>query len=86
MNVITSRELDAVCRTERRNPTAEEHAAWHAWLRAEGGTEDLPDELHDKIFDLAWENGHANGYSEVEIHYVEYAELALAAYAAGRSA
>lgn len=83
MKMITSRELDAVCRAERRHSTAEENIAWHAYLRHEAGTEGLPDRVHDKVFSLAWQNGHAHGYSEVEIHYCEIAEVALVAYATG---
>lgn len=33
----------------------------------------------DKLYDLAWEYGHSEGYHEVEVHYREFAEL-LGAY------
>lgn len=38
------------------------------------------------VFRVAYENGHSNGYSEIENEYIELAELAATAYtvAAGR--
>lgn len=29
----------------------------------------------EKCYNLAWENGHAHGFSEVAVHFAEYAEL-----------
>ena len=31
----------------------------------------------DKLWDIAWAEGHANGYSEVEMHYETLYELIL---------
>ena len=38
----------------------------------------------DKVFDKAWEDGHANGVHEVEMHYEEIAVIAQEAWEAGR--
>lgn len=35
------------------------------------------DQILQKLWDAAWSNGHASGYSEVEGHYSEYADLTL---------
>ena len=37
------------------------------------------------IFELAWDRGHASGYSEVESEYMDIAEIAVTAYALARS-
>lgn len=29
----------------------------------------------DRLWSLAWEHGHSNGFSEVVLHYEEFAEL-----------
>jgi len=39
-----------------------------------------------KVYSQAWEDGHSGGLSEVENHYMEYAELAEFAFAAGQRA
>jgi len=31
---------------------------------------------HGEVYAMAWEQGHASGYSEVEMHYGDFAELA----------
>lgn len=40
--------------------------------------DDLPKTVQDRIFQLAWDEGHASGYSEVANHYEELAEFACA--------
>ena len=47
---------------------------------------DLPKSVADRVFALAWENGHSNGDGEVESYYVDFADLAGDAYRAGRVA
>lgn len=37
------------------------------------------------IFAMAWENGHPSGYSEVELCYMDLAEIATTAYAVATS-
>lgn len=48
------------------------------------GTENLPPALRGHIWSRAWEDGHSSGYSSVYYSYMEHAELAQAAYDAGR--
>lgn len=43
-------------------------------------------EIAARTFTFAWEQGHASGYSDVEAHYSEVADLVIAAYQAGRQA
>ncbi|MFG3710926.1 hypothetical protein [Micromonospora sp. NPDC047730] len=38
--------------------------------------EGLTEAQHNKVYAFAYERGHAFGYSEVESHYEEVAELA----------
>lgn len=47
---------------------------------------DLPKTVAAKVFDKAWEDGHANGEHEVAMHYEEIAEIAKAAFEAGHIA
>ena len=64
----------------RENYRAREHeiAAQFAVDLASELANDLPKSVQDKIFALAWENGHASGYSEVANFYEGYAEFARA--------
>ena len=52
---------------------------------AEHGTAHLPDDVRSMIYAAAWDHGHSYGESEVMNLYPDHAELALAAYAAGRA-
>lgn len=70
--------------THRRMATAEETAAFVHWLEREHNTDVLPKDLRGKLFGQAWNEGHAHGYGEVVMVYGDLAELALAAYEAGR--
>lgn len=44
-----------------------------AWLLAQ--THRLSDSLHDEVFRLAWDRGHAYGLHEVESEYEDLADL-----------
>ena len=46
----------------------------------------LPEPVSDRVFALAWEEGHANGEGEVENCYIDLADLAGDAYRAGLAA
>lgn len=46
----------------------------------------LPRPVTTAVFELAWEYGHANGETEVEIHYVDLVQVALQAFLAGKAA
>lgn len=50
---------------------------WNEWLVAEHGMADLPEEVQDKVFALAYENGHVEGYEEVARYYKDFAEVAV---------
>lgn len=39
----------------------------------------------ERVFRLAWEDGHSSGYYEVENRYMDLADLALAVYSAATS-
>jgi hypothetical protein len=43
----------------------------------------LPEDVQGRIFEMAYDNGHAYGEDEVEIHYESFANLAKGAYEAG---
>lgn len=45
---------------------------------------DVPDQIAERVFAKAWEDGHANGAHEVEIQYDEIATIARKAFRAGR--
>lgn len=61
---------------EERNAGAE--ALREKWLPG------VPVSVAQKVFDRAWEDGHANGWHEVEMHYQELAPLIEEAWEAGR--
>ncbi len=42
-------------------------------LEAEYGVEDNPKK--DKLFEIAWEQGHSYGFTEVALHYAQLVEL-----------
>lgn len=44
----------------------------------------LPERVTDKVFEYAWEEGHASGWNEVEYVYQEVAAIAEVAYEMGR--
>lgn len=49
-------------------------AEWKLWLAAEYAG-DLNQKARDAIYAKAWSDGHSSGYSEIEYHYIELAEL-----------
>lgn len=49
-------------------------AEFRAYLEDAYSRERFPEE-NQILWDAAWSNGHASGYSEVEGHYREYADL-----------
>ncbi len=57
---------------------------WSRWLGEEHAP-GIPEVAQNKIFSLAWQEGHSSGYNEVETHYVEIAEIAVITAEAIRS-
>lgn len=51
---------------------------------AEGNLPGLPPSVTGKVFDKAWEDGHADGLHAVANEYEEIAVIAMAAWEAGR--
>jgi hypothetical protein len=45
---------------------------------------DLPAEVADHVFGLAYEQGHSSGWTEVEHYYAEIAPVVVAAFSAGQ--
>jgi len=43
----------------------------------------IPRAVSGKVYSLAWEHGHASGYSEVENYFQDFAGLAQTAYEQG---
>ena len=74
----------------------QEYDAAHAELNREFAAE-LADEylgeisetrrpaIAERVFRLAWDDGHSSGYYEVENRYMDLADLALAVYSAATS-
>lgn len=67
----------------RARETAAQERAAHARRCATDYLPGIPDSLTGDVYDLAWEHGHASGFSDVENHYQDFAGLTLAAYAQG---
>jgi hypothetical protein len=63
-------------RFDYRDAIAALEADWQPWLAQEYAS-DLPESLHPILFREAWEDGHSNGYREVESKYQDRAEFAL---------
>ena len=53
-----------------RAAVAELEAEWREWLFQEHA-DDMSTEAAQVVFARAWEEGHASGYSEVEMHFVD---------------
>jgi hypothetical protein len=60
---------------EEETATREEKAAE---FRERYGLRVVPDRIAERVWNLAWEDGHASGYWQVEEFYADYAELVLA--------
>ena len=58
-----------------RAKDTEDKNRFHDALKDEFGTRDNPKE--ERLWELAWSNGHSSGFSEVAMHYEEMAELIL---------
>ena len=69
--------------TNRFEQQARERESFADSLAAEYAP-DLPRHVADRAFALAWEHGHASGEGEVEMYYVDFADLAGDAYRAGK--
>lgn len=63
-------------RNDYRSDTRALEARWAAYLADEYDNH-FPAELHAKIYALAWDEGHSNGYSAVEDKYSEYVAFAV---------
>jgi hypothetical protein len=76
------RELTAAAQKaeyeERRAKEAAENAAHYQRMYDEIGQPlaGLNEAQHGIVYAQAWEQGHAYGYSEVESHYGDFAEMA----------
>lgn len=46
----------------------------------------VPDKVAARVFEKAWEDGHASGNHEVEQHYDDLSEIVNAAFKAGKEA
>lgn len=44
----------------------------------------IPDEVAERVFRKAWDDGHASGNHEVEMQYDELSEIVNAAFKAGK--
>ena len=51
-------------------------------LRAKYLRPNVPDNVAQRVFDKAWEDGHASGIHEVEMHYDDLSEIVNAAMVA----
>jgi len=52
-------------------------------LETDYGVKHLPGTVRSMIWQYAYDVGHANGASEIELHYEDFADLAKVAYGAG---
>lgn len=87
--MLTTEEADAAYRAvpfpkfDRNDPgrkdyhaqIAEIEAEWREWLEAEWAS-GLTKSLRDEIYRRAWDDGHSNGYCEVQGYYEDYANFA----------
>lgn len=82
LNATIKAEKDRVRKAEREERRAKEHAereAHYAQMFEEigRGVAGLNEAQHAIVYAAAWEQGrHSSGYSEVEMHYREFAEMA----------
>lgn len=60
-----------------------EIAAVEDYLNATFLPDGLPNAVRDAVWKKAWDDGHASGIHEVEMHYEELADIVKAAYEAG---
>ena len=69
------REKRDVLLAEYHEATRRITAEFHEWLTHEYAY-NLPTAVQDKIWEMAWSDGHHAGYPEVENYYTQYAALA----------
>jgi hypothetical protein len=48
---------------------------WQAWLRKDNLEDSVGDRAAQRLFDIAWEDGHSEGYQRVAERYEELAEI-----------
>lgn len=65
MQHITSDEMDAISRTRKGGPTADETEAYLRGLHKTYAP-DLPRKLFDRAYGRAYDEGHSSGYANVE--------------------
>lgn len=71
----------SLSREERTTQTNALVAEWTLWLAEENNISHLPDTVQGMVYGLAYEHGHASGYSEIAMYYQDFAELAALAAA-----
>ena len=69
------REKRDILLAEYHEATQKITAEFHEWLTHEYAST-LPVAVQDKIWEMAWSDGHHAGYPEVENYYTQYAEFA----------
>lgn len=70
----TNEERQAA-RLAYRAAVANYEVQWQEWLRTTY-LPSAPNAVHEGVFDYAWREGHASGYSDVEGIYIDLAALA----------
>lgn len=75
--------FEKLARTSDAQQRADERDAFEARLKQEY-LPSVPESVSAKVFDYAWEEGHASGEHEVETVYSEVSLIALEAWEAGR--
>ena len=83
MGEHTSRMTPEFEASLRRKQAEDERTLLAQDLRQKYLRKGVPDHVAKRVFDKAWEDGHASGTHEVEIHYDEISEIVNAAFAAG---
>lgn len=74
MQHITSDEMDAISRTRKGGPTADETEAYLRGLH-ERYAPSLPRKLFDRAYGRAYDEGHSSGYANVESCLNDYIEF-----------
>lgn len=69
------RKPTPVQREEWNAAIRELESKWAAWLKKESAHR-IPAPLHQELFEKAWDDGHSNGYEEVERYYNDYVDFA----------
>jgi len=69
------KEMEKEERRKRQEEEREKVRAFRNNLEASYGVQDHP--KANKVWELAWEHGHANGFSEIEHYYHEFVSLII---------